>query len=153
MNITKKIEDYDDKCIFFCETIKNNIINEGNFIRILYSTPFVTLNGIYLLMNLNDVSCEKYYNKYKCNFNCNTNKEIIDKIKIIEEKIIKKCEIKDKIPQYKIYDQIKNGIIKTINDIEINSGMQCSFILKISGIWETSINYGLTYKFIKIIGS
>ena len=54
----------------------------------------------------------------------------------------------DKTPQYKIYEQIKNGNIKMFNDIGNKS--ICSFILKISGIWETQNNYGLTYKFIKV---
>jgi hypothetical protein len=38
--------------------------------------------------------------------------------------------------------------VKNFNDIGNKS--TCSFILKISGIWETQYNYGLTYKFIKI---
>jgi hypothetical protein len=47
----------------------------------------------------------------------------------------------------KIYEQLRNGNIKLFN--EVNKSF-CSFILKISGIWETQFNYGLTYKFIKI---
>ena len=48
MNLVKKIEQYDEDNIFFCEPIKNNIMIEGNFIRILYSTFNVTLKVIYL---------------------------------------------------------------------------------------------------------
>ena len=147
MNIVNKIDQYDDTCIYFCEPIKNNIMIDGNFIKILYSTHNFTLNGVYLLITLNEITCEKYYNKYKCTFNINTNKDIIDKIKIIEESIIKKVGIKNKIPQIKIYDQMKNGNIKLFTEI---NKQQCCFILKISGIWETHTNYGLTYKFIKI---
>ena len=69
MNIVKKIDQYDEKYVFFCEPIKNNVMNDGNFIRILYSNNNFTLNGIYLLITLNDISCDKYYTKYKCNFN------------------------------------------------------------------------------------
>ena len=68
--------------------------------------------------------------------------------KYIEETILKKLDIKDKTPQYKIYEQIKNGNIKIFNNIGNKS--ICSFILKISGIWETNSNYGLTYKFVKV---
>ena len=121
-------------------------MNEGKFIRILYSTHNLVLNGIYLLVHINDITCDKYYNKYKCNFNTLHNKDIIDNIKTIEENILKKIEIK-KIPQLKIYEQLRNGNIKLFN--EVNKSF-CSFILKISGIWETQFNYGLTYKFIKI---
>ena len=146
MNLVKNINQYNEDNIYLCEPIKNNVMNEGKFIRILYSTYNLVLNGIYLLVHINDITCDKYYNKYKCNFNTLHNKDIIDNIKTIEENILKKIEIK-KIPQLKIYEQLRNGNIKLFN--EVNKSF-CSFILKISGIWETQFNYGLTYKFIKI---
>jgi hypothetical protein len=147
MNIVKRIDQYDDNNIFFCEPIKNNIINDGSFIRILYSTNNFTLNGIYLLVNIGDIICEKYFLKYRCTFNVFIHKDMIDNIKVIEEDILKKYQIKDKVAQFKIYEQLKNGIIKIFCDV--NNKISSSFILKISGIWETKINYGLTYKFIK----
>jgi Zn-dependent M16 (insulinase) family peptidase len=148
MNIVIRIDQYDDKCIYFCEPIKNNIMNDGNFIRILYTNSQVTLNGVHLFIKLNDILCEKYYNKYKCNFDIETHRDIIDNLKVIEENILKKLNVKEKIPQYKIYEQIKNGNIKIFNDIGNKSSS--SFILKISGIWETLSNFGLTYKFVKV---
>ena len=148
MNIVKNIDQYNINHIFFCDPIKNNVMNEGNFIRILYSNNYFVLNGIYLFITLHDITCEKYYNKYKCNFNVSNHKETIDGLKIIEEELLKKIDIRDKIPQYKIYEQFRNGNIKLFNDVGNKSS--CSFILKISGIWETYSNYGLTYKFMKI---
>ena len=148
MNLVKKIDQYNENNIFFCDPIKNNIMNEGKFIRILYSTFNITLNGIYLLISLNDITSEKYYNKNKCIFNVNTHKELIEKIKIIEENLLKKIEIINKTPQFKIYDQLINGNIKFFCDFFSKSNN--FFILKISGIWENKLSYGLTYKFIKI---
>ena len=146
MNLVKSIDQYDNKSLFFCEPIQNNIMNDGNFIKILYSPPNMVLNGIYLLVNLYDITCEKYYNKYKCSFNVLNHREIIDNLKIIEEEILKKYKT-NKIPLYKIHEQLRYGYIKVFSDVEIKQ--QCSFILKISGIWETQQNYGLTYKFVK----
>jgi len=148
MNIVKKINQYDENNVLFCEPIKNNVMNDGNFIRILYSTQYLTLNGIYLLISLYDITCEKYYMKYKCSFNYSIHKDTIDNIKVIEEDILKKYEIKDKIAQFKIFEQMRNGNIKIFSEV-INKSVS-QFILKISGIWETQYNYGLTYKFIKI---
>ena len=85
MNIVKTIDQFDIAGVFFNEPIKNNIMAEGNFIRILYSTFNLTLNGIYLFIQLNDITTEKYYNKNKCSFNVNAHKELIEKIKVIEE--------------------------------------------------------------------
>ena len=145
MILVKTIEQFQDNSIFFCDPIKNNIMNEGNFIRILYSTNNIILNGIYFLITLNEIYCEKYFNKFKCNFNTEINKHIIDNIKIIEKKLLKKYKI-NKNPNLKIYEQLKNGNIKIFNDLG-NKQFQ-TFILKISGIWETNLNYGLTFKFI-----
>lgn len=147
MNLVKAIHQYDNKSLFFCEPIKNNIMNDGNFIRILYSAPNMVLNGIYLLVNFYDITCEKYYNKYKCSFNVSNHREIIDNLKIIEEEILKKYKT-NKTPSYKIHEQLRSGYIKIFSDVE--NKQQSSFILKISGIWETQLNYGLTYKFVKI---
>lgn len=147
MNIVINMNQYDENNIFFCEPIKNNIMNDGTFIRIIYSTNNIILNGIYILLNLNDITCEKYYNKYKCIFNTTLHKDIIEKIKIIEEQILKKYNIKNKSPQYKIYEQLRIGIIKLFNDI--SNKQSDEFILKIAGIWETANSYGLTYKFFK----
>ena len=149
MYIVKKIDQYNSNYIYFCEPIKNNIMQEGIFIRILYSTPLVIFNGIYLEIVLSDTLFEKYYNKYKCNFNMNNmlNKELIDKIKTIEEDILKKYNANNKIPYFKIYEHIRNGNIKIFCDT-IPDNNNSVLILKISGLWETSNNYGLTYKFI-----
>ena len=148
MNIVKKIEQYDENSIFFCEPIKNTIMNEGTFIRILYSTNNITLNGIYLLIQLSDIVSEKYYNKNKCTFSVINHKELIEKIKTIEENLLNKIEINNKTPQFKIYEQLINGNIQFFSDYF--SKTNNSFILKISGIWETQTHYGLTYKFTKI---
>jgi hypothetical protein len=149
MNIVKRIEQYDENHIFFCEPIKNNVMSDGNFIRIIYSTNYFTLNGIYLLITLENIICEKYYNKYKCNFDIVDHSDIIYNLKVIEEDLLKKIDITDKVPQFKIHEQIKNGNIKVFNEIVGNQITH--FVLKISGVWETQYNYGLTYKFFSFV--
>lgn len=146
MNLVKLIDQYNNNNVIFCEPIKNNIMNEGNFIRILYSTDIITFNGIYLLVNLTDCTCEKFYNKIKCTFNSSNQKELIEKLKFIEEDILKKYKT-NKTPSYKIYEQLSSGFIKIYSEL-VNKTNHL-FILKISGIWETNTHYGLTYKFMK----
>jgi hypothetical protein len=148
MNIVKHLEQYKEDHVYFLEPIKNNIMNNGKFIRIVYSTPLFTLNGIYIGFNINNTSIDKYYNKYKCSFDTNQYKEFIDKLRSFEEGLIKKIGIIDKIPQYKIYEQFKNGNIKVFSDTSDKIGSH--FLLKIAGVWETVTEYGLTYKFLII---
>jgi hypothetical protein len=146
MNIIKNIEQYNEDNVYFLEPIKNNIMNNGNFIRIIYSTSLFVLNGIYININLNYISVDKYYNKYKCSFDVLQYKELIEKLRNIEEGLIKKISILGKIPQFKIYEQFKNGNIKVFSDTSDKIGN--TFLLKIAGIWETETEYGLTYKFL-----
>ena len=146
MNLVKNIDQYNENCVYFCEPIKNNIMNNGHFIRIIYSTSLFVLNGIYIGINIDKLSIDKYYNKYKCSFDTNEYSELIENLRIIEEGLLKKNKIFEKNPQYKIYEQLRNGNFKIFADLSDKIGN--SFILKISGIWETDYEYGLTYKFL-----
>lgn len=146
MNIVKHIDQYNEDNVYFLEPIKNNIMNNGNFIRIIYSTSLFVLNGIYININFNYTSIDKYYNKYKCSFDITQYRELVDKLRNIEEGLIKKIGIFGKIPQFKIYEQVKNGNIKVFSETSDKIGN--SFLLKIAGIWETETEYGLTYKFL-----
>ena len=149
MNIVKTLDQFKINEIYFCDPIKNNVMSEGSFIRILYSSPIFVMNGVYLIIPLSNLGIEKYYNKYKCTFQLNNHIDLINQIKHVEELIIKKINIPHKIPQFKIYEQLRNGYIKifTENVDRVNS----SFILKISGLWETNNSYGLTYKFMHVL--
>lgn len=146
MNIVKNIDQYNEDYVYFLEPIKNNIMNNGNFIRIIYSTSLFILNGIYINISINYTSVDKYYNKYKCSFDTNQYRELIDKLRSIEEGLIKKISIFGKVPQFKIYEQLKNGNIKVFSEASDKIGN--TFLLKIAGIWETETEYGLTYKFL-----
>ena len=145
MYLIKKIDQFDEKFVYFGEPIKNNVINDGDFIRILYSTTCIVLNGIYLQINLNNIVLDKHYNKYKSTFSVSDNAPTINKLKDIEIKLLKIIDRSHKIPEYKLAEQLHNGSVKINGDYVSNSKIQ--LILKISGIWETETRYGLTYKF------
>jgi len=150
MIITNRIEQYNDEYVFFSESIKNNIIKDGYFIRIIYSNELFSLNGIYINIDFVFTYIEKYYNKIRCLFdiNININRHFMGLIKNVEYNILKKVDIKNKTPQYKLYDQIKSGEIKIYDD-NVNANYN-KIVLKITGVWETSNQYGITYKFYRV---
>lgn len=145
MNLVTSIDNYNPQYVLFCETTKNNIIPDSEFVRILYSSPIMTLSGIYLYVHIDDLSCDKFYNKHKCIFNISAHKDTINKLKMLEESILTSLKLPNHTPLYKLHDQLSVGNIKTMDPIETSSGLD--FVLKISGIWVTDTNYGLTYKF------
>ena len=102
MNIALNINQYEINNIYYCDSIKNNVVNDGTFIRLIYSTNFFVTNGINISIPFSDVVIEKYYNKYKCAFNVNNNRNIIESIFHIEKEILDKVNTKSKIIQTKI---------------------------------------------------
>jgi hypothetical protein len=153
MSILQSINQYNHDNVFFCDSIKNNVMTNGNFIRILYCMPNFTMNGVYIHLYISDLSYEKYYQKYKCIFNVNKFSELIEDVVTIEKNLLERVSqiIPGKSAQYKIAEQLRSGHIKIFSDShpKQTSG---SFVLKISGVWETDTSYGLTYKFSKTNG-
>lgn len=134
MNIALSAKDITIDDIFFLDPIKNIIINNSKFIRIIYSNNLLTLNGIYLICNID--------NKDKSN-----NHGLLLYIQSLEDNILNKFS-KEKIKNYKIREYFNNNFINT--DCTKDQEKYTKYILKISGIWDASNNVGLTFKFLKL---
>lgn len=134
MNIAITAKDLSIDDIFFLDPIKNIIINNSKFIRIIYSNNLLTLNGIYLICNID-------------NKDNNNNKGLLLYIQKLEDNILNKFS-KEKIKNYKIRDYFNNIFINT--DYSKSQETYTKYILKISGIWDASNNIGLTFKFLKL---
>ena len=148
MYVVLEIDDVKTNNIFYQEKVKNTVMDNSKFLRIVYSNELFMLNGIFIAFNLNLSSIERSFNKYKCIFDAKTNQEFICKIANIEKNIMMVNTIVNKNPVYRITDQLSNGFLKIFNEAECKSKNE--FILKIYGIWENECEYGLTYKFINV---
>ena len=134
MNIAITAKDLSIDDVFFLDPIKNIIINNSKFIRIIYSNNLLTLNGIYLICNID--------NKDKYN-----NHGLLSYIQSLEDNILNKFS-KEKIKNYKIREYFYNNFINSVcTKSEEN---YTKYILKISGIWDATNNIGLTFKFFKM---
>ena len=149
MNVVLDIDDFALENVYFQDPVKNTVMDNSDFIRTLYSTKLFTLNGIFLRTNISTSYIEKYFNKYKCVFDKELNKAEIDKMLSIEKKILQKVRIKDKRASYRIEDQLSSGNIKLFTD-NLEQALGNQYVFKISGIWETETDYGVTYKFMNI---
>lgn len=149
--IAENIDNINTNSIIICDPIKNSIMQYSNFYKIVYSNELLSLNGLYILFDLNKINI----NKDKLIFNYSDNKDTIDKIAIIENYILNLiASNKNKI--FKITELLSNGFIKYCSN-EINNNVYFnnmhdnkSLILKISGLWETKENIGVTFKIILI---
>jgi len=149
MYLTIDIEQFNPDYIYFSEPTKNTILNDSTFVRILHSSPHITLNGICINISLVRIS-----QRLKCKLEFDTdnanNIKIIQNLTTIEECILRKYGNDKKTPTYKLREQLISGCLKVFNYNYLIPLNHNSFALKISGIWETESEYGLTFKFIRL---
>jgi hypothetical protein len=148
MYLVLELDNLNINNVFYQEKVKNTVMDNSNFLRIVYSNELFILNGIFVRFNLNLHSVEKSFNKYKCLFDTKLHSDIILKISTIEKKLMERHLLQNKTAVYRISEQLNNGFLKIFNEAECMEKNE--FILKIYGIWENDCEYGLTYKFINI---
>jgi hypothetical protein len=148
-----KTIDYD--AIIINEPIKNSVLQYNYFYKLLYSTNIVVLTSIFLLFELNNVILEND----KALFNKTThNDNVFNKLNQLEEYILGLIN-NSKTKLYKFKELYENQYFKyslcddidKYNDykyVDTFNEKNDKFILKISGIWESKENIGLTFKII-----
>jgi len=154
------LENIDYNNIIICDPIKNSIIDYSSFYKIIYSNSYISYNGVFILFKVNNITINK--DKVFLNNNDDENNGVFNKLKHIEENITKLCS-KSKIKKinYKLKDFLNNNYFKFVNNDDVNKFNNLKllsnsnsnyhyFILKISGLWETRENIGMTFKIIKI---
>ena len=155
-NVILDLNNIDLQNIYVLEPIKNTIIPDGEFRRIIYSCEYMTLNNITLHINVPNAKIQKYYQKYKCFLNETMEKEIKFLIDL-ENHILQNIHHCYKHRKANLLEQVRNGFIKffytnepNINNTNIMQVENFTLQIKISGIWETDDEYGITYKVISL---
>lgn len=134
------LKDVNKDNIFFQQPVKNSVIDNSTFKGIIYSTSIMTLNSICLEIQATIRFFNKVYDKTKIYIDSNKNIADIEKL---ENDILDRCAIENKIRLVAIKNTLNSKVIKLIS-----SKTPKSIILKISGVWESNTHYGLTYKFV-----
>lgn len=148
MNVIIEKDKFNTNKILFLDPVKNTIMNNGVFYRILYSEEFFSLNSLYFILDLKIKNVDKYFNKFKYYFNYEQNKSEIIIFENIEQQLLESIKSK-KRKVFKIKELLQNTFIKIYNNSnEIN--YKNILLLKISGVWETNDEVGITLKVILI---
>ena len=143
-----KYENFNIDNIILLNKTRNTIVNNGYFYRIYYSSKNFCSNGIYIFFKLREVNVEKYFNKIKCSFSGHINKKAIADLINIEEKILERYKLPKK-RRLRIHEQLLNKYIKLISH-EFNDWGErknINLMLKLSGLWESNEEYGITFRF------
>jgi len=145
--------------IYFLDT-KKNIIMDGNFSKLIFSNEWFVMNGIYILFPIEHNGSEIIMNKTQIRFNPfqQYNQIVINEFSKLEKNIleyyrqIRGCNCKI-VPL--LHKQMMIGFMKTNKEYKkqfsINeNNRNIQYVLKISGIWETQEEIGLTYKLFEV---
>lgn len=153
--ISENLQDLNYEYIILNEPIKNSAVQYNYFYKLLYSTHIVSLTSIFLLFELNSLSFEND----KIKFDRTTlNNSVFSKLIELEDHILNLI-VDSKNKLYKLKEIYENQFFKfslSDDNENINSYNYLkhlnnrTFIIKISGIWESKDSIGLTFKFIKV---
>lgn len=127
MNIIIPIEIITNNNIYFHDAIKNTVINNGDFIRILYTDKFLITNGLQIKISYNP-----------CNY-------LLNMLYNLEKNILNLYD-----NNCKHFLKLQEQIIYNLNKYSHTSSHKNFFIIKISGIWVNNIGIGITSKIIYI---
>lgn len=149
MNIIIPLHKYEGEYIFFAESVPNIVPSYDTFSKILFMSPIVTINNI--LIETPIISQQQTDFKQKYNFDVNANKDTINSLITIESQLLNSYKYTThttKTPKYLLSDNLHQGYIKT--NLNRLSHQQSTLYLNLCGIWETSVSYGVVYKFVKV---
>lgn len=153
MNLLISTNQFQNQYLVFLDRRENMII-DGIFSKILYSTSYMILNGLFISFPL--VYSKKQFSKLNIDFDVFINKELIKKIAEIEKSIlnhyIEFYNIQHKTINSDLYQKLQSGSIKYYSSNKYPNEVKkfnYEYYIKISGIWETNHQIGLTYKIIE----
>ena len=137
--------------IYFMETGMNHLFENGYYTKFIYSNSLFKMNGVTTdtqidPANFTDVGGDNICSSVTLHALGQIEYNILQKYSVI-------MQVLNKSPIYKLSNNLINGRIKLdtpslINYYSHNNGTKGVTLLKISGVWETATNYGLSYKFI-----
>ena len=172
MELSINVHKVNTQNVYFTEK-KKNIIVDGDFTKILYSTDVFEMNGLYILFKFDSLhfyslsklpsvskdTMASQQNWIQVNRTSKRtfafsnasklNMDLVERLCQIEKDIIERyiaSNCPSKTASYILKNQLVSGTIKYHSIDEANQNSKT--LLKISGVWETETNVGITMKFI-----
>ena len=116
----------------------------SNFARVLYSDPSVTFAGVHLQLSIPGLVEERYFQKSRLAFDPQAHAATVQAVRHIETVILDAFGSRKRRVN-KLGDQFQQGTLRVGLPFQ-SAGIAKDYVLKISGVWETEYDYGLTYK-------
>lgn len=139
MNLYHNIDDIDYKKIYFYKPVINKIIHYNYFYKLMYDINIFTLNT--LIINIDIDSYDIIEENGKFRVHVKINHQFIEKMKILEESILKNI-----IKKQFVLSCYKFLLFNKSNYIFDKYPESVKLAIRISGLWETESTIGLTTK-------
>jgi hypothetical protein len=163
MNIVLNLSTFNPENIFFLDKKKNNII-DGCFSKVIYSSEYFTMNGIFFIIHFINKMPDIFLPNTHINYNENKytiyfythdikNLQYITLLSELETAIIniyKQINGLRKRNNLVLTNQLYKGFFKIYKEKQTGSLETKNYMLKISGVWENAEEVGITYKFIEV---
>ena len=155
MNIlTLDLYNYDENCFYYLDR-QSNILMNGFFTKMIYTHPHYTMNGLYFHFPLQYTYIESCKDKYYVHFDPNVvqNKVLMDIIFKLETQILNSYQVYSKTEKCSLltmHKHLSKGKFRIPHARNTNSLNPCKYMFKVSGIWESEEEFGITYKWSEI---
>ena len=141
---------YDPQCFYYLDSQKNALM-DGLFTKVIYTHSYFTMNGLYFYFPVQPSYLEPSKDKYFVNFDPNVtqNKAIMDILFKLETQILLHYASfvnRRKTSNMTMYRHLLKGKFRIHQSSPPDTFNKYTYVLKISGIWETDTEFGVTYK-------
>ena len=143
MSAVIPIHSFDYQDVYYHNPVNNNIIANSKFFRTIYSNGLLTLNNICLEIPI----VITHTNRNRFFFDARYNSQVVMFLKQLEDNILVRSGIANKTPRKRLYEQLESGFLKIFTPIN-DDYRNYPVLLKISGLWESESEIGVTYKFV-----
>lgn len=157
MNIAVDLSRFTTNNVLYLDPTNNIIIN-GTFAKINYITEWFTMNGVYLMFPIEITAIEGVDTKMVMKYNPHTykNTHLIQDLMRIEHRLLDnylQTKVQSRRKKIVLSKQLSSGSMKIYKEKaymeETGDSLprnKIHYMIKISGIWETANECGITYK-------
>ena len=155
MNLILQPSQFNPIYLYFLER-KSNMIIDGLFSKLMYSTDSFITTGLYIDCLFQSI---KKTGISMIVFDIHKNSEIIQQLCHIEKQVLQaymqQFQLSNKTPIFDLENKLQTGTIRYYTSPTYNKSSTyklssaINYYIKVSGIWETDHQIGLTYKIIE----
>jgi len=154
MNVVIGGEMITKKNIFFYDEVDNKVVPDSLFVQTGFSNGLFSMSGIYINTFFTVMRSDKYFKKYKYILDPKINTTQIETLIKIEELILNSIDRPNLSKIYRLKDQLASLSILVFDCVDVLNNNHKSYdinlMLKISGVWITENDCGITFKFFHI---